>query len=270
MQRNILLGLFAMLLVLSGCSKDEFTRPTTLELQFHQDYGYAINGSLHFDEIKMRPSRVEIDGLRSVAEDIYLKTDYNPSVTWLCSQEPVESYEVPQGDYDRIEFTYTWRQDIDLEEDQTKLIDRWYQDKYNGEDPDDLLDDMGDIVEEYIETNDDNEDQPAFMLLGEYYSGGKTYLVVFVINDPWSLRAVSRNTSNTSSVVLQEGMTNLGTFDMDPSDWFTQIGASVMDNADKGLMDNGQFVILLHKKVNSQIFTSVLNRLNQSAVIEFK
>jgi len=273
------------LLVFWGCDKQEHTLPVDFNLQFEIDKKPVMEGRLTIESIVISLGSIDIDGRREVGENVFMTRKFENGETIDVSGTLPEnklSFNLPQGIYDPLTFLLNFKPDPE-EEDLDDDIEDWLEDLEEGdEDIEDLQEDLGEIIEDYLD-----EVQPCILVKARYQRSNIFYHVIFAVNDPLLFRVMARNSEGGITVSLSKDRINEGVIVLDPSYWFSVISPSMLESAFIGIIDdddddddddndgddddNGYAkYIFLHKKVNSQLFTTILNRLEESTILYIK
>lgn len=256
--------LLPLLLLAGGCTKEEHTLPVNFNLQFVVDDKPVMDGLLTVENIIVNLNSIEIEGRRTVGEDVFLNREFdNGHHLELKMNSPSESIDLnlPQGVYNRLSFLLNFKEDME-EEGHIEELQEWLEDvEEGGYEVEELQEDLGDILEDYLE-----EIQPSIMLKAKYQRNEIHYHVLFVVNDPLRITVLSKNSSGNKEITLQKDILNTGKLVFDPSYWFSLISPSMLESAFQGVTDNEKY-IFIHKKVNPQLFTVIYNRLEESTIL---
>jgi hypothetical protein len=257
--------IFVILLILTtGCEKDEYTMPVDFELKFRIADTPVMDGKLIIRSIALNLGSIEIEGRRVVGEDVFMTRKFDdPRFIIARPHFATEAihFNIPQGIYDRLSFQLKFWPDPE-EEDLFDDFQEWLKDLEEGEvEIDALREDLGDIIEDFLE-----DVSPCLIMHAEYFKNNELHNVVFVINDPLSLNIIAANTFGEREVVLDRNIVNRGEIVFDPSIWFSVVQPTMLESAFYGVIDDDKY-IFLHKKVNPLLFTTIYNRLNGSATL---
>ena len=269
-----------ILLIFWGCDKEEHTLPVDFNLQFEVDTRPVMEGRLTIESIKISLGSIDIDGKREVGENVFMTRRFEDGKTIDISGTLPEnrlSFNLPQGIYDPLTFLLNFKTDPD-EEDLNDDINDWLDDLEEGDEViEDLQEDLGEIIEDYLD-----EVQPGILVKAVYQRNQLFYHVILAVNDPLLFRVMARNNEGRTRVTLSKDRINEGRIVLDPSYWFSVISPSMLESAFIGIIDdddddndndnNNDYEkhIFLHKKVNSQLFTTILNRLEESTILYIK
>lgn len=255
--------IFPLLFFLGGCDKKDFTLPVDFTMNFSLNNEPIMGGSITIDEIGIGLRSIDIRGYREQGEDVFLTRDFQQGKTFLISPfSPAvfEEFDIPQGTYDPISFLFKFQPDAEENELIDDVLD-WLEDLEEGEDPEELEDDLGEIIEDYLE-----EVEPCIMVKGKFSYNSKIRPFVIVVNDPLSFNILGENKNGGSDVVLDKNIVNVGKLQLNPSYWFSVITPAMLDNAYIGVIDDVEY-IFLSKYVNSQIYAAVYNRMEESTTL---
>jgi hypothetical protein len=258
-------GIFVLLMILtSGCEKDEYTMPVDFELKFRIAETPVMDGKVIVRSIALNLNSIEIEGRRAVGEDVFMTRKFDDTrfitIRPHFTTEAV-NFNIPQGIYDRLSFQLKFRPDPG-EEDLYDVFEEWLKDMEEGEVAiDDLREDLGDIIEDYLE-----DVSPCLIMHAEYFKNNELFNVVFVINDPLSLNIIAANAFGEREVILDRNIINRGEIVFDPSIWFSVVQPTMLESSFYGVIDEDRY-IFLHKKVNPLLFTTIYNRLDGSATL---
>ena len=166
----------------------------------------------------------------------------------------------------------------DKKKDDKKKGDKKNKDNGNkGDDDDDDDDDEDD--------EDDDDDRKSSNLsnhaidLGHFFQNAKPALVVFATysnnNQPVKLIFAVTSLEKFTVHATQEGrenvvitMKNFGKTMFDPEQWFNALSSADIESASR-LTYQGQNVLFIHKEYNSNLYETLLSRLQASARIQF-
>lgn len=260
--------LFAlMFLTFSGCDKEEHTRPVDFNLFFEVDEKPVMDGRLTIESILISLGSIDIEGQREVGEDVFLtrKFDEREIIGFtIADRGNIISFNLPQGIYNPLSFMLNLTPDPE-EEDLYDDFDDWHRDVEEGLEPiEDLQDDLGDIIEDYID-----DVRPCILVKAIYHRNDIFYNVIFAFNDPVMIKIRARNSEGGTEVSLSKDRLNEGVIVLDPSYWFSAVSPSMLESAFPGTIDEEKY-IFLHKEVNFQLFTTIYNRFEESAVMFIK
>jgi molybdopterin converting factor small subunit len=150
--------------------------------------------------------------------------------------------------------------EIDLIDD----IEEWYEefeeedDDDDDDDLDELQEELGEIIEDYLENI-----EPCIMVKAKFVNNSTTKYVILAVNDPLTFKIISKNINGQAEVILDRNNTNNGNLIFDPSYWFSIITPKILNDAFIGVID-GKKYIFLNKYVNSKIYNSIFNRMEES------
>ena len=97
------------LLVFSGCSKDEFTKPSQVVFEFKMNKTSSAGKFLQFQEGTFRFNALEFDGERESGGDVFFTAPFSdPIYADLESGTTSEtvSFDIPQGIYQHIQVSF--------------------------------------------------------------------------------------------------------------------------------------------------------------------
>jgi hypothetical protein len=217
--RPIAVIFIILLIMTSGCEKDEYTLPVDFELKFRIADTPVMDGRLIVRSIALNLGSIEIEGRRAAGEDVFMTRKFDDSrfiiVRPHFTSETID-FNIPQGIYDRLSFQLKFQPDPE-EEDLYDDFQEWLGDMEEGEEEiDDLREDLGDIIEDFLE-----DVSPCLIMHAEYFKNDESYNVVFVINDPLSLNIIAANAFGEREVILDRNIVNRGEIVFDPSIWFS-------------------------------------------------
>lgn len=256
--------LLLLTILFGSCKKEDYTLPVDFKLSFAVINEPIFDGALVIDELGLELNAINIQGYREQGNDVFLTRIFEQGKSFTIS--PVsfveeESFDIPQGVYNPISFSFTFQPD----EEESDLIDDlhdWLEDL--SEEVDDLVglqEDLGDIIQDYL---DDLE--PSMVVKGKFTYNGRTKHVVVVVNDPLTMQIHGKSKLGSSEVSLNKNAVNHGTLHFDPTYWFSVITAPILDDAFTGLID-GEEYIFLSKYVNGHVYSAVFNRIEESTVL---
>ncbi|GAB1403678.1 hypothetical protein MASR1M74_08560 [Lentimicrobium sp.] len=256
--------IFILLTILiGGCEKDDHTLPAKFTLNFTLNKTPVLDGAITIDEIRLGLNSISISGYREEGGDVFLTRHIDKGKIFVVkpsSNLTNETFDIPQGVYNPLTFSYIFQPD----EKENELIDDlhdWLEDLEEGEDLEDLQNDLGDIIEDYLE-----DVNPCIMVKGRFTKSGKTRQLLIVINDQLTFKILGNNKNGGPEVVLDKENNNTGNMQLNPAYWFSVITPEMLNGAFVGVIDNEEY-ILLNKYVNTQMYTSIFNRIEQSTTL---
>jgi hypothetical protein len=248
----------------AGCGKEDYTLPVDFQLQFSMAEKPIMNGAITIDYIHLYLKSIDIRGYRELGEDVFLtrKIDEEHRIT-IQTSAPKErmQFDIPQGIYNPLSFSFIFRPD----EEESSLVDdigSWLEDVEDVEnDLADLQEDLGDIIENYL-----NDLQPCIIIKGKYSHNQLVRNLVIVINDPLNFQVISKNKNEEQIVALDKDIINRATLYLDPSYWFSVVTTEMLNGTFHGILDDAPY-IFLNKYVNSQLYTTIFNRIEESTTL---
>lgn len=264
---EILFILFAVLMV--NCTKEDYTLPVDFRLNFLIDEKPVISGMLTIDAINLGLKSLDIRGYRETGGDVFLTRSFNPGDTYVIMPNRLNKtiqLNIPQGVYNPISFSLVFQPDAN-EAELIEEFEDWFQSAEDAEDDDDddddddledLQEDLGDIIEDYLE-----DVKPCILVKGRFISNMKTNHVILAVNDPLTFMILSKNRNGGKEVILDKNMENNGNLIFDPSYWFSVITPEMLSGALTGVIDETNY-IFLSKYFNSQIYNAIFNRIEES------
>ncbi|MDY0343258.1 MAG: hypothetical protein RBR28_06775 [Lentimicrobium sp.] len=250
-------------LLIGGCQKEDHTLPATFNLNFTIKDTPILGGSVVIDEIDLGLNSINISGYREEGGDVFLTRNFDKGKIFVIIplfSNTNEVLDIPQGVYNPLSFSYTFQPDAE-EEDLIEDMHEWVKDLEEGEDLEELQDDLGDIIEDYLE-----DVNPCIMVRGRFTNNGKTKHIIMVVNDPLIFKILGNNKNGGPEVVLDKESVNTGNLQFNPSYWFSVITPEMLNTAFVGVIDNEEY-ILLNKYINTQVYTSIFNRIEQSTTL---
>ena len=256
--------------LVGGCEKEDYTLPVEFKLDFTIKNEDILGGSVTIDEIGLGLNSIDIRGYREQGEDVFFTRDFDNGKNFIIKPSSVsitERFDIPQGTYNPISFSFTFKPDAKEGDIMDDVLD-WIEDFNNDDDDDDddddleeLQEDLGYIIEDYLE-----DITPCIMVKGKFTYKGSTKRIVMVVNDPLSFQILGKNKNGGSEIVLDKDMMNHGKLQINPSYWFSVFTTSMLNNAFVGLIDEKEY-IFLSKHVNSQIYGTIFNRIQESTTL---
>jgi hypothetical protein len=249
---------------ITGCGKEDFTLPVDFQLQFSMVENPIMNGTVTIDYIHLHLKSIDIRGYRELGEDVFLtrKVDEDHRIT-IQTTTPIDrmQFDIPQGVYNPLSFSFVFRPD----EEESSIADdigSWLEDlEEEEEDLDDLEEDLGDIIEDYLD-----DLQPCLIFKGKYSHNQLVRNLVIVINDPLTFQVISKNRNEEQMVALDKDIVNRATLYLDPSYWFSVVTNEMLTGSFHGILDDEPY-IFLNKYVNSQLYTAIFNRIEESTTL---
>jgi hypothetical protein len=250
-------------MTISGCEKEDYTLPVKFQMNFTIMDEPILEGSIVIEEIGLGLKSISILGYREEGGDVFLTRKFDDGEFFKISPSASivsVKLDIPQGVYNPISFSYTFQPDEE-ESDLVEDLIEWLEDLNEGGDPLELQEDLGNIIEDYI---DDIE--PCIIVKAKFTKNSLTKYVVMVINDPLTFKILGNNRNGGSEVVLDRGTTNTGNLVFNPSYWFSMITPEILNSATVGLIDDKEY-ILISKYVNAQVYTAIFNRIEESTTL---
>ncbi|MFO8022404.1 MAG: hypothetical protein R6U65_08055 [Perlabentimonas sp.] len=255
--------LMLLSIVLGGCEKEDFTLPVDFKLSFTIKNEPILGGSITIDEISLQLNSIDIRGYREQGDDVFLTRNFDNGKDFTLrptSTNIAEDLDIPQGTYNPLSLSFDFQPDsdeIDIIED---ILD-WFEDIEEDDGLEDLQEDLGDIVEEYLE-----DINPCILIQGKFTHEQKNKRIVIVVNDPLTFQIQGNNMYGSAEVVLDRNIVNTGKLQLNPSYWFSVITPAMLNNALVGTLDDEEF-IFLSKYINSEIYTAIFNRMEESTTL---
>ena len=256
--------LFMILFILiSGCEKKEYTLPVEFKLNFSIKNEPILGGSMTIEEIGLGLNSIDIRGYREQGEDVFLTRDFEQGKLFVIKPtlpSVTEKLDIPQGLYNPISFSLIFQPDSDESDIIDDLLD-WLEDFDSEDDLAVLQEDLGDIIEDYLE-----EITPCIILKGKFTYNGITRDIVIVVNDPLTFQILGKNRNGGTEAILDKNIINNGNLQLNPSYWFSVITPAMLNDAFFGVIDDEEY-IFLNKYVNSQIYSTIFNRMEESTIL---
>ncbi|PKP36273.1 MAG: hypothetical protein CVT98_08435 [Bacteroidetes bacterium HGW-Bacteroidetes-15] len=252
-----------ILIPIGGCEKEDYTLPVEFNLNFTIKNEAILGGSITIDEISINLKSIDIRGYREQGDDVFLTRNFDQEKTFIIKPLPTnltEKFNIPQGIYNPISFSFNFQPDAE-ESDLTEDLIDWLEHFDDGEELEGLQEDLGGIIEDYLE-----EITPCIMVKGKFIYNSQTKPVILVINDPLTFQILGKNSNGGPEVILDKNIVNNGNLEINPSYWFSVITPAMLNNAFIGLIDNDEY-IFLSKYVNSQLYATIFNRMEVSTIL---
>ncbi len=280
-----LLLIATLFFLLKSCQKEDFSLPADVYLEFSASSVTALDGGLEFSSSGMMIHSFRFLGERNTASDIdFVKELEHGSVYNVFSDsQPEILVNIPRGPYEEFHL------DINIPEGTGDLpaihqqIEDWLRrvdgddddddddgddddgddddgDDDDGDDDDgdenitDLENDLGTIITGYLESI-----QPGMIMQGILTVSDLDYSVFFVAEDDLLLSLQVKNSEMTRQIILQEGE-NILQIRFDPEKWFSPLSEQILESAWVGRVNNER-IIFIHKKINPELYTILLSRL---------
>ena len=255
--------LMLLAILVGGCEKEDHTLPAKFSLNFTINNKPILGGLVTIDEIGLGLNSISILGYREEGGDVFLTRSFDKGRIFVIkplTNNVRESLDIPQGVYNTLSFSYIYQPDEE-EDDLIEDLEEWIEDMEEGEELEELQEDLGEIIEDYLE-----DVKPCILVRGKYRNNGKTRHIVMVVNDHLTTKIMANNKNGGPEVVFDKGSENTGNLQFNPSYWFSVITPAMLDNAFVGVIDNEEY-IFLNKYVNTQIYTAIYNRIEQSTTL---
>jgi hypothetical protein len=252
-----------LFILIGGCEKEDYTLPVEFTLNFTIKNEAILGGSITIDEIGLGLNSIDIRGYREQGDDVFLTRNFDQGKNFIVkptSNNITEKFDIPQGTYNPITFSLIFKPDPD----ESGLIDDildWLADVEEEDDLEGLQEDLGDIIEDYLE-----DITPCIIMKGKFTHNSITKHLLIVVNDPLTFQVLGKNRNEGSEVILDKNIVNVGNLQVNPSYWFSVITPAMLNGAFIGLVDDEEY-IFLSKYVNSQIYSAVFNRMEESTVL---
>lgn len=260
---SLVVFILLILSVIVGCEKKDYTLPVEFRMDFVINNEPILGGSVTIDEIVLSLKSIDMRGYRDLGDDVFLTRDFNEGKSFLLKPLPnrnTEVFDYPRGIYNPMLFSYNFLPDEE-EEDLIEDILEWLSDFEAADDPETLKHDLGDIIEDYLE-----ELLPCIRLTGKFSHNNKTWHLVFIVNDPSVFQIMAANKTGGLEVALRKDMINTGALQINPSYWFSVITPAMLNDAVTGIIEDDEY-IFISKYINSQIYWSVVNRIEESTTL---
>lgn len=256
------------LLAFAGCepNMEPYTIPSDFILNFTINDETILNGTVTIDEIGLNLQAITIEGYREQGEDIFFTREFDGNKNFILKPsftETTESFDIPQGTYSPISFSYNFMPDNDEEDLIEDIIDLLEDFEHVEEENnlEDLQQDLGEIVEDYLE-----DISPCIMVKGKFASATNTKHIVLVVNNPLIFKILGKNKNAGPEVTLDKSYVNTGNLQFNPAYWLSAITPAMLNNALVGIIDDEEY-IFLSKYVNSSIYSSIYNRMEESTTL---
>jgi len=262
-KRKTLVLLLPFLLFINACDKEDYTIPVEFRLDLSIKNEPILGGSITIDEIVLGLKTIDIRGYREQGDDVFLTRNFDQGKNFILSPASTnisEKFDIPQGTYNPISFSLVFNPDTDEEGLIDDILD-WLADAEEDDDFEGLQEDLGDIIENYLE-----DTSPCILVTGKYTYNSTTKNIVIVVNDPQTFQVLGNNRNGGAEVTLDKNVVNIGTLQINPSYWFSVITPAMLNGAFIGVIDDKEY-IFLSKYVNSQIYAAVFNRMEESTTL---
>lgn len=256
-----------LFILIGGCVKEDFTLPVEFTLNFIIKNEATLGGSITIEEIGLGLNSIDIRGYREQGDDVFLTRDFANGKNFIikpASDNITERFDIPQGTYNPISFSLIFKPDAeesDLIDDILDWLEDFEDEEEDDDDLEDLQEDLGDIIEDYFE-----DITPCIIVKGKFTHNGSTKRIVIVINDPLIFQILGKNRNGGPEIILDRNIVNNGTLQINPSYWFSVFTPSMLNDAFIGLIDDEEY-IFLSKHVNSQIYSAIFNRIQESTIL---
>lgn len=280
----ILLSIFCF-----ACDDDvDLTLPSEVNLDFLTAPQEALNGRLSVERLEIQLRKIEIIGRRNAGSDVNLERNFNSDGAFDALNNPHSSlsFDIPQGSYQNLNFNLVFERDDEEDDDIAEDIEEWLEDKEDGDDEDDdeedgdgeedrtaivqlddddLAEDLGEIVEDYLE-----DVKPALLFTATVVRNNVRFKVVMPINESFLYNIPVLNADEGREITLVTNTTTNLEVVFNPEYWFAISSFESLNNADKGKLSNGETVVFLHKQINPNLFSLIINRIEESTFIRVK
>ena len=252
-----------LLILICGCEKKEYTLPVEFILNFAIKNEPILDGSITIDEIGLGLNSIDIRGYRKQGEDVFLTRYFDQGKTFIMKPgfpNTTEEFDIPQGIYNPVSFFFIFQPDAE-ESDIIEDLLVWLEDFDTEDELGILEEDLGDIIEDYLENI-----TPCIIVKGKFTYKSSIRHFVIVVNDPLTFQVHGKNRNGGTEAILDKNIINKGILQLDPSYWFSVITPAMLNDASIGLIDDEDY-IFLSKYVNSQIYSAIFNRMEESTIL---
>ncbi len=252
-----------LFILIGGCEKKEYTLPVEFKLNFAIKADAILGGSITIDELGLGLNSIDIRGYREQGEDVFLTRYYDQGKTFIIKpglSNTTEKFDIPQGIYNPISFSLIFKPDAEESEIIDDMLD-WLEDFEEDDYLEELQEDLGDIIEDYLE-----EITPCIIVKGKFNYNGSTKHILIVVNDPLTFQILGKNRNGGTEAILDKNIINNGNLQLNPSYWFSVITPAMLNDAFFGVIDDEEY-IFLNKYVNSQIYSTIFNRMEESTIL---
>lgn len=284
MWRNLLCGFF--LAILASCDSEDMNLPAAVNLSLVAEPTQALDGNLSVNRLEIQLNKFEIRGERSAGGNILLDRNLSQQEGFYNIMQNSSSieFDIPQGTYNALNLSIYFVKDEAEAEEITEDLNEWLEDEADededdgdgdGDDEDEDEDGEGDrkaigderlgeIVEEYLD-----KVTPALLFTADISISNKSYLLVMAMNEftTYNIPVINNNGGNSVSL-SRSSETNMEMV-FNPEYWFNGTSLQALRNAEIAEI-KGQKVIFLHKQVNPNLYTLILNRIEESTQIRLK
>ena len=255
--------LLVLATLIGSCEKEDYTLPVEFVLDFTIKNETILDTTISIDEISLELNTIDIRGYREQADDVFLTRDFEQGKSFLIragSTNIKEKLDIPQGIYKPLAFSFIFKPDTE-ENDLIEDIVEWHENLENGDAPEDLKEELGDIIESYL-----SDISPCIVMKGKFTYNNHTKNLLLVINDPLNYQIHGENKTGGSEVTLNKNFVNTGNLRFNPAYWFSAVTAAMLNDAFIGVIDGKEY-IFLSKHVNSRIYETIFNRMEESTTL---
>lgn len=255
MVRRFLIGLITVLvgavtLILNGCSKDEFTEPATVTVEFQSTAATAMNGELVIERLDLNLAEIDISGRRTSEGDMFFTRKFSSETghfALMDSEIQSTVLQIPQGSYQSLVFYTTVREEE-------------YEFEYGSSDGED--DETGDLQEYILKA------KPGLLVAARYSNGGDEFPVIVSLNDDIRRFAVEAFQNGGTTVLLQKEIPAQATFTLDPEYLFGSITETMLQSAVTFPL-NGEDAVVISEEYNVSMYNQLANRMQGSVALLF-
>ena len=246
-----------------SCEKEDYTLPVNVSMQFGIDETPVVNGLLKIESVAISLSSIDIVGYREIGEDVFFTRNFNEGKYLVTDQKNYSEmlyFDLPQGVYNPLIFNLRLLADED-EKDLLEDIAEWQEDLMNEDDMDELWEELGEIIEDYME-----DVFPSLLIKGQYLRKSEVCQFLFLINDPIYLKVFAQNRNDGNEVLLSKNLDNKGRIIFNPEYWYSVVSPVILDAAYYGVIDDKKY-LFINKYINTQIYTAIFNRIEESTFL---
>ena len=250
LQHSFAIILFCFLAGFSACTKDELTKPATVNLQMEiadEEANMRTDGSkalVRIEKARYRFSSMEFQGYRQTGGDYFFTKDFEGGLEVVVEEgKPTSllSFDMPQGVYDRINISLKIRKAA------------------AGKDPDGKL----------LEKEPPYQENASIIMEGYYTSTQLEKIpLIFVYNYDEVLENPS-SSSNNGSVTISKSANNQATIQFKIAYWMQLVNSRMFQSAKLTLV-NGTPTIILSEDSNENIFNLLTSRIKNATELKFQ
>lgn len=275
-------GLLLVAAIFYSCEKEEHTLPASMKMTLRTEVSDGMNGDFQLTGLEIWSDDFRFRGNRSVGEDIdFLLSFPEPRQFSLSGPGfPAVNADIPQGIYSSFEISWNIAEGTGNYDGFQSVLEDYLDDDDSDDDSDDGGDDgdddTGDDTDDDVEDDaegDDLEDVlesyfefivPGVKVEATLLDGTTRYRVLFVLDDGLRMDIPATLEDGSSEISFLSGAENEFLLAFDTEYWVRPLSREVFRNARSAENDEDEEVIFIQKSINTELYTILLSRFEDS------